>query len=64
MKEKGKSEKTKRRMEEGLDTIHFGEIDFGEELSEHTRVSAGNPFSTSDPAVKLPALAVESWIRQ
>ena len=42
----------------------FGEIDFGEELSEHTRVSAGNAFGTSDSAVKLPALAVESWIRQ
>jgi hypothetical protein len=42
----------------------FGEIDFGEELSEQTRVSAGNPFGTSDSAVKLSALAVGSRIRQ
>jgi hypothetical protein len=42
----------------------FGKIDFGVELSEQTRVSAGNPFGTSDSAVKLSALAVESRIRQ
>ena len=36
----------------------------GEELGEQTRVSAGNPFGTSDSAVKLSALALESRIRQ
>jgi hypothetical protein len=39
-------------------------IGFGEELGEQTRVSVGNPFGTSDSAVKLSALAVESRIRQ
>jgi hypothetical protein len=50
--------------EKGLSTIHFKKLSLGEELGEQTRVSAGNPFGTSDSAVKLSALAVESRIRQ
>jgi hypothetical protein len=50
--------------EKGLSTIHLKKLSFGEELGEQTRVSAGNPFGTSDSAVKLSALAVESRIRQ
>jgi hypothetical protein len=37
-------------------TIHF-RIEFGEELGELARVSAGNPFQHSDSAVKPSALA-------
>jgi hypothetical protein len=48
---------------EGMD-YSFLKLNFGEELGEQTRVSAGNPFGTSDSAVKLSALAVESQIRQ
>jgi hypothetical protein len=36
----------------------------GEEIGEQTRVSAGNPFGTSDSAMKLSALVVESRIEQ
>jgi hypothetical protein len=47
-----------------LSTIHLKKLSLGEELGEQTRVSAGNPFGTSDSAVKLSALALESRIRQ
>ena len=50
--------------EKWLSTIDFWKLDLGEELGEQTRVSAGNPFDTLDSAVKLSALAVESWIQQ
>jgi hypothetical protein len=64
MEEKDKG-RNKRTIEgkKGLSTIHCGKLDLGEELGEQTRVSAGNPFGTSDSGVKLSALAVESWIR-
>jgi hypothetical protein len=42
----------------------FLKIGFREELGEQTRVSVENPFDTSDSAVKLSALVVESRIRQ
>jgi hypothetical protein len=35
-----------------LSTIHFKKLSLGEEFGEQTRVSAGNPFGTSDSAVK------------
>jgi hypothetical protein len=58
--EKKKSEGIKGwlRVEKALLTIHFLKIEFGEELGELARVSAGNPFQCSDSAVKLSALAV------
>jgi hypothetical protein len=64
--EKRTSEGIKRTIEgkKSLLTIHFLKIGFREELGEQTRVSVGNPFGTSDSAVKLSALAVESQIRQ
>jgi hypothetical protein len=50
--------------EKGIIDYSFKKIELGEELGEQARVSAGNPFGTSDSAVKLSALAVESRIRQ
>jgi hypothetical protein len=50
--------------EKGIIDYSFGKIDFGEELGEQARVSAGNPFGTSDSALKLSTLAWESRIQQ
>jgi hypothetical protein len=50
--------------EKGIIDYFILKLSLGEELGEQTRVSAGNPFGTSDSAVKLSALAVESRIRQ
>ena len=52
--EKKKSERIKGRLkvEKGLLTNHLENWVLEEELGEQTRVSAGNPFGTSDSAVK------------
>jgi len=64
--EEKKSEwiKGRLRVEKALLTIHFENWVLGEELGEQTRVSAGNPIDTSNSAVKLSALALESRTRQ
>jgi hypothetical protein len=46
------------RVGKGIIDYSFKKSEFGEELGELARVSAGNPFRCSDSAVKLSALAV------
>jgi len=44
------------RVGKGIIDYSFRKLGFGEELSEKTRVSAGNPFRHSDSVVKPSVL--------